>query len=91
LSGGDGGDEERGQCDPVVGVGDVESPDRGRKKKLKQVMPSADASSAGRLPERVATKRTTSNSASATVVELICPLKGLSTTVAAATPSTATR
>jgi hypothetical protein len=42
----------------------------GRKKKLKQSMPSTDVTVAGLLPQTAATKRTTSRYASATVVVL---------------------
>ena len=42
----------------------------GKKKKLKHSMASTDATIAGLLPQTVATKRTTSRYASATVVVL---------------------
>src|SRR5262245_66212043 len=55
-------------------------------------MPSTEAGIAGRLPQPVATKRTTNNSARATVVALICwPARGARTAVTAAMPPTATR
>src|SRR5262249_46604935 len=55
-------------------------------------MPSTEARIAGRLPQPVATKRTTNNSARATVVALICwPARGARTAVTAAMPPTATR
>jgi hypothetical protein len=58
------------------------------KKKLKHTTPRTEAKSAGLLPQRMATKSTTSKKVSATVVELMWSRNGLRKAVTAALPNT---
>src|SRR5215510_19769 len=56
----------------------------GRKKKLKQTMPTTDATIAGRDPQAVATNRMIKRKARATVVGLMCSPKSFRAPDAAA-------
>ena len=67
----------------------VRVPCGGRKKKLKHTTPSRDATTAGREPQAVATKRTIKRKQSATVVGLALAPSSFNKPVAAAIPNIA--